>query len=122
MTAVDLIANLRALGPQELPVILHFLADHALEGRLTEGQRLCDVTDFKAWLRELAEAFRNSEPVPEALAHSAFVTGAAPFLGGKVLSTKYICPDCHHEHEGRNECSKYLGEEKFCHCESKVTA
>lgn len=34
----------------------------------------------------------------------------------------HVCPDCHHEHEGRNECSKYLGEEKFCHCESKVTA
>ncbi len=32
------------------------------------------------------------------------------------------CPDCNHVHEGRNECSRYLGEGKFCRCESKVTA
>lgn len=34
----------------------------------------------------------------------------------------YTCPECQHEHESKSECSKYLGEGRFCHCEAKVTA
>ena len=34
----------------------------------------------------------------------------------------HICPDCGHVHEGKTECTHYLGEGKFCKCEAKVTA
>ncbi len=88
MKAAELIAKYRACGPQSMPVFLHFLADHAGE-----------VANVTVWLRELAEAARLPDPVPDPL-----------------------CPDCRHVHEGRTECKKYLGEGKFCPCESKVTA
>lgn len=55
MTADQLIDKFSQLGPQEQHVLFHFLADHLTEARLLNGQRLCDPTDFKAWLRELGD-------------------------------------------------------------------
>jgi hypothetical protein len=64
MTAKEMISNLRALGPQDASAIFQYLADHATEARLPRGGRLCDVTDFTAWLRELADAAKVSD-LPE---------------------------------------------------------
>lgn len=102
MTSAELISALRACGPQTLSVSLHFIADRIPELALADGQRLNDGTDMIVCLRELARCaeVRDLPRRP----HDA------------------MCPDCDHEHEGRTECSKYLGEGKFCHCESKVTA
>jgi len=64
----------------------------------------------------LAEAASLVEEVPEPLN-----TAAQPLRStGRVRD--HSCPECQHEHEGRTECSKYLGEGKFCRCEAKVTA
>jgi hypothetical protein len=58
----------------------------------------------------------------ESIKMEALTAPKAPKVMGEFVIVDHVCPDCHHEHEGRNECSHYLGEEKFCHCESKVTA
>ena len=59
MTAAELISDLQALGPQDLGVLLHYLADHLEEARMANGGRLIDQIDFKQWLQELAEAARQ---------------------------------------------------------------
>lgn len=113
MTAPELIAELRALGgsPDAARIFLH-LAEHVYEARLANGARLLDASDFKEWLVELAEEAKIPRP-------PYFPARAAP-----SPQTRYdhICPDCGHEHEGRTDCGKYLGEEKFCPCESRVRA
>ena len=92
-------------------LFLRHLAEHTHELRLAAGERICDVSDVTAGLKELAEA---------ALAE--------PRLAVKLTRRQEqprwdrTCPDCDHEHEGRNACEKYLGEGKFCQCESKVHA
>lgn len=101
MTSKELMAKYRSCGEQELPVFLHFLADHWHALRLADGQALNDYMDSAAALRELAECAR----IPE-----------------HTENRTYRCSDCDHEHEGKTECSKYLGEGKFCRCESKVMA
>ena len=50
----QLIADLLSLGPQTLPVIFRYLADHAFEVRRNDGGRICDIFDFQEWLEELA--------------------------------------------------------------------
>jgi hypothetical protein len=39
----------------DLHITLNFLAEHVYTSQLKDGQRLLDATDFKTWLRELAE-------------------------------------------------------------------
>jgi len=65
VTAKEMISNLRTLGPQDASAIFQYLADHITEARLFRGGRLCDVTDFAAWLRELADGAKVSD-LPEA--------------------------------------------------------
>ena len=110
MTATEFVNHLAPVEMKRLALIFASLADRMHSFRLADGQRLNDVTDVCALLRELSAAleFRDSSngalvPPPQA-------------------RWKTTCPDCHHEHEGRTDCSKYLGEEKFCRCETKVTA
>lgn len=55
VTADELVEDLLQLGPQDLHVLFHYLADHLTEARLLQGGRLNDATDFKAWLRELGD-------------------------------------------------------------------
>jgi hypothetical protein len=103
MTAKELIANIRAralgagAGPRDL---FNYLADQVYEARLADGQRLLDATDFKAWLRELAEA-------------------AAPAATRDHLRT---CPRCGHIHEGASECGEDMGGGRICRCELSVPA
>ncbi len=59
MTARETAAYLRACEEQDLNVTLNTLADQAIEARLSNGARLCDASDFAAWLREVAEAWRK---------------------------------------------------------------
>lgn len=122
MTAREIIAELRLCGPQSLAVILHFLADRAYEFRLADGKRITDVIDAAAWLRELAEADKVVV-FPEITVEGADGSiPAAPSPASWQLRRDHSCDDCRHEHQGKTECGHYLGEGKFCHCESKVTA
>lgn len=55
MIAAELISDLRAIGdPQDLCVILQYLADYLYESRLANGMELTDAADFKMWLEELS--------------------------------------------------------------------
>ena len=86
MTPAQLMSHLRELGPQDLNVVLHFLADHLYTATLANGFRLAhgDVMDLQQWLRELAEAARMSEfpegtRFPESTkVHLAADSGARP--------------------------------------------
>jgi hypothetical protein len=109
MTARELIDNFfqRTRDDHDLRLfarlLLHNLADHWHALRLADGQRVNDNSDGSLALRELAEA--ALAPIP-----------------GKPPIRDHTCPDCGHEHEAKEYCSKYLGEGKFCQCESRVTA
>lgn len=71
--------------------------------------RMVTISDARVsaleWVLREAESLKEETLTPASVPHR-----------------DHTCPDCHHEHEGRNECSHYLGEGKFCHCESKVPA
>jgi hypothetical protein len=99
-----------------LRAALHHIADHWYQLQLLDGQRMNDATDAALGLRELAEAARVPGTEPESM--------PAPKVTQRPAQPRWdrTCPDCAHEHEGRNDCGKYLGEGKFCQCESKVTA
>ena len=106
MTAGEFIARLAPVDLDRLARIFDCLADHGHELHLESGQALRDGIDFIAFHREVAVAAR--------------LRGSA----GRTVTFGPVraCSECGHEHEGKNECSKYLGEGKFCHCESRVTA
>jgi hypothetical protein len=140
MTAQELIAGLRAMvGPQEVRVIFHYLANHAIEARLAEGQRITDVSDVVAWLRELAEAAKESEVShkcdgtvrtgpkvthpPEQSRWGPPTRRGVDQLGQPQIpdpDPPHRCEDCFHVHSGRYECTEYLGEGRFCKCSSKA--
>jgi hypothetical protein len=128
MTASEIIADLRAMGAQDVRVIFHFLANRAIEARLAEGQRICDVTDVVAWLRELAEAARVTEVLAPAELRTRpkvmgeFVITDPPKEQPRWDRDPHRCEDCFHVHTGRYECTEYLGEGRFCKCSTRVTA
>lgn len=85
-------------------ILLHKIADVSHDLRLADGQSLNDGLDFSAILRELAEA-------------SVLTQAPRP-----AMQLNRTCPDCRHEHEGKDECGYYLGEMKSCRCTSQVLA
>lgn len=117
MTAKQLIDLLR---PQkEMCGVFHGLADTVSEARLADGQRLCDATDFAAWLRELAEETR----VQRLPASDSPGNGTCP----KVMRESHrsihdTCPRCGHIHQGDAECGEDLGGGRVCRCQLAVHA
>lgn len=63
MTARDAVRQLHALGAKDSAEYFSFLAAHVPEFRLANGSRLCDATDFSAWLVELREALLELGPL-----------------------------------------------------------
>lgn len=108
MTSKEIVDDLLRCGPQSLNVSLDYIAARMCEARLRDGCRINDVSDAAAFLHECAEQVQLA---------STGNRGKQP-----RAQRDYTCPDCHHEHEGRDECQHYLGEGKFCLCESKVRA
>jgi len=97
MTAKEAISNLRAANA-DLPVeYFLYLAAHASELRLTNGARLNDSTDFKAFLVELATI--PSQP-----------------------RWNSNCPRCGHVHEEVSECGMKLGGGRVCRCDMEMSA
>ena len=111
MTPKQTAAELRAVGHQDLNVTLNSLADQIPKACFESGARVLDASDFSQWLREVAECWRNPTAAP-----------APRQIMGQFTVRDYACPDCGHEHEAKAECKFYLGEGRFCPCESKVTA
>lgn len=66
MTATELIRNLRSMGNlHDLKTSLLYIAVHADEVKLRDGNRLLDQSDFTAFLIELANAAEALEtPTP----------------------------------------------------------
>jgi len=118
----QVIAELALLGSQDLRVTLHFLADRAIASRLENGQRLCDVIDFTAWLRELAAATQISdstevqrEPVSRPPTKVTY-----PCTGSRFNLD--FCPACGHIHVEEKECGFPIGGDRVCRCERAVPA
>lgn len=106
MTPSDLISDCPMPAGHEyearlmLRLSLRHFADHVHELTLPNGLPVRDPSDLKEFL-------------------DGCVTTLAP---PKFVARTHVCPDCDHEHEGKTECKKYLGEGRFCPCESKVPA
>lgn len=125
MNAQEVIARFRLMGPQDPNVLYTFFADHAREFTLMSGDYLHEPLHWSLFFRELAVESHtipsfDEVPSPPALElRTALQTTRTPQVR---WPTEPACPDCDHVHEGRGECGHYLGEEKFCHCPSKVSA
>lgn len=63
MTSAELICDLRIIGPQDLCVVLQYLADYLYEARLRDGSRLVDISDFKLWLEELSAEAKKCQSI-----------------------------------------------------------
>jgi hypothetical protein len=118
MTAHELLQDLRACGPQSLSVILHFVADHISEARLSTGARLCDATDFSDWLHELGDVARVSgfSESTEVLIPAGRRT--RPTVTRQEQSRwDNTCPRCGHVHQGEKECGESIGGGRICRCD-----
>ncbi len=114
VTSKELIDDLRALGPQDLNVVLRYLADRVPAARTADGLRILDASDFIQWLRELAQCWRVSEQLRPP---SAALKRVCDRLAG--FNT---CPRCGHIHQGESECGQEMGGGGFCRCELNVLA
>lgn len=111
MTAQEAISNLRdAHEPVEFFL---YLAAHAHELRLSNGARLNDATDWKAFMVELAEATKPT---------IARVLGVPPQRRWNSREVDPTCPRCGHVHQGIGECGMPMGAGRICHCELEVAA
>jgi hypothetical protein len=110
----------------QLKLFVRYLADNLYEATLNSGERVSDATAFKLLLHELAEEVRMLAGSPHGTEVSLTLEcGTRSKVTPPPPQQRWnprICPDCDHEHEGREECGKYLGENRFCHCPSKVAA
>ena len=125
MTPRDLISDYRSLGPQDPHIFPAYLADHLYEMRLNSGGRINDLMDFRLLLAEIAEAWRMAEfPEGTIFPLSTKLCQMPPHSSAVKPQRRWdhLCPDCDHEHEGRETCDRYLGEGRFCKCPSKVPA
>src|SRR5258708_5158959 len=85
-------------------LLLTYLADPVYE--------LSDASKFREWLRALAGEARNISASADRV----------PRMPQPRYAMHPPCPDCDHEHSGREECGHYLGEGKVCKCPSKAPA
>jgi hypothetical protein len=112
MTAKQLTDCLRL--PKEACRIFHALADSVYEARLAGGQRLCDASDFAAWLRELAEETR----VHGLPASDSAGDGTCPkVMRESRRSIDDTCPRCGHVHQHDSECGEQMGGGRVCRCD-----
>jgi hypothetical protein len=112
MTAKQAIRNLRGMGAESPAQYFLYLANHAHDARLLDGQRLCDATDFIVFLRELAEASSTVIEIGPA-------QGVALGLRARIAT----CHRCGHVHELDGECGVYMGKSAgYCRCELEASA
>jgi hypothetical protein len=100
MKPSELIASLRACGPQSLSVTLHYIADRYKDLTLENGLYPHDITEHQLVHRQLALAAR--EP---------------PFAESTA-----VCMKCFHVHEKDGECGVDLGKGGLCDCKAEVSA
>jgi hypothetical protein len=107
MTPKEIVSRLAPVELDRLRLIFKFMAANAHELTCDSGEKLRDASDWKEFLNEVADALAEASTPPYTNFH---------------LPRDHTCPDCGHEHEDKAECKHYLGEGRFCPCESKVTA
>jgi hypothetical protein len=124
MTAPELISDLRACGPQSLSVTMHYIADRIHELTLADGQHLRDATDFKAALKELAEAARHRDyKIAMGAGFQEHMEGAMADPPKKTaIVFPDFCPGCGHVHADDHECQFPIGGGRICRCERAVPA
>lgn len=123
MNAREVIARFRLMGPQDPNVTYTFFADHAREFTLMSGDYLHEPRHWSLFFRELAAEERTIPCFEENPVVSPRLEGPKVMRIPQVRwPSARTCPDCDHEHEGRDQCGYYLGEGKFCKCPSKVIA
>jgi hypothetical protein len=129
MTPHELISSLRDCGEQSLSVTLCYLADRVDLARLAGGSRLCDASDFRVWLLELAEAARirdnfvDSTKVPNLPGNGTCPKVTAAVTQRAPQSRNWnACPDCGHVHVEDAECGFPTGGGRVCRCERAVPA
>lgn len=132
MTAKEFVSGM-PLGPGDARanllyarLLFSYLADHIYVAELGNGCEVHDATDFAKFCREVIEEAhqicRLSEGRSAAPTHELRAGPKVAPMPQPRWKNNHTCPDCDHEHEGREECAYYLGEGNFCHCPSKVTA
>jgi len=87
-----------------LGLVFQYLAEHSYEARLRDGNLLRDATDFRYFLRELAEAAQVAE-----CRSSTEVANSAGHLDR-------TCRRCGHVHQGAPECEQEIGAGRICRC------
>ncbi len=120
MTAAEAIRTLQAEGAHEPIEYFLFLANHAHELRLANGGRLNDGTDWKAFLRELAETSEALDRKSPRATDCTFVNAPPKRMSSKAVDL--TCPRCGHVHQGESECGEALGGGRVCRCELEVPA
>jgi hypothetical protein len=91
-----------------LRLFLQDFADHLYLARLADGQRLNDVTDSAAYVRELAAVIEFEE------------MGASR---RRLTDLNKSCPRCGHVHKsGEKECGEDMGGAGVCKCDVEVSA
>jgi hypothetical protein len=114
MTPQELIADYRALGQQDLNVLLQFIADHLYELQLTSGGCILDATDCKEAFLEMAEALRKScsTSVPSTVNEKPIPKVTRP----QQQRWAGICHSCGHVHQDKSKCGKEMGTNRECLC------
>jgi hypothetical protein len=111
MNASEFIDKVCQGAPEQRETLLHLrrhvriLSEWIYAAQLADGRMLHDVIHVKVFLEEVDK--RSAEQ----LGTVSYRPTPVPF-----------CQHCHHQHEGRDECMKYLGEERICRCTEKVSA
>ena len=109
VTPREIVSRLAPVDFARLRLIFQFLAANAHELKLETGQHLRDAGDWKEFLSETADALAEASIPPQVSERM------------NLRPRDHSCPECKHEHEDKTECKKYLGEGRFCPCETKVT-
>ena len=110
MTPKEIVSRLAPVDFERLRLIFSFLAANADELKVESGLHLLSRGDWKEFLNEMADELAEAAIPPQTSARM------------NLRPRDHTCPDCGHEHEAKAECKVYLGEGRFCPCESKVTA
>lgn len=121
MTARDFIASLAPVDLDRQSRIFRYLADHAFESRLRDGAPIRDVTDFRMWLAELAEAAElRKSGQSTTVSVPAEIRPCRKVMG--TFGNSDPCPRCGHVHQGSAECGEEIGGGRICRCELEVRA
>ena len=119
MKARDIMERFRQrLSAQNIEMRFELRVLETVFGELADVLDFAQLVDGK-WVRTHADFV---DICRELQAVAALELKMLPLLPKFCIAGDHTCPDCHHEHEGMQECLFYEGEGRVCHCTSKVSA